>query len=198
VRIDKTVRSGAETRRALAATTPRVTCPSVRDRLPAIPAQAKRAVDNRLAALDRGYAAANERMAASRGRIDARLNSSILDDLREQRTKLVKGLSDSIAAAGGGRTSGMVSLVECDTNYDGLHAAMRHTAAGVKAGLAANQQVQCPTVRDKLPGVPDQALNEVNRNLAELDRQISEATNAWSPPAGRAARTSSTTPSSGP
>jgi hypothetical protein len=175
VRIDRTVRSGAETQRALAATTPMVTCPNVRNRLPAVPARAKRDVDNRLAALDRGYAAANERMATSKGRIDARLNSSVLADLRKQRTRLVKGISDSIAAAGGGRTSGMVSLVECDTNYDGMHAAMRHTAASVKAGLAASQQVQCPTVRDKLPGVPAQALDEVNRNLAELDRQLSEA-----------------------
>jgi hypothetical protein len=175
VRIDKTVRSGADTQRALAATTPMVTCPSVRKRLPAVPVGAKRAVDDRLDALDRGYAAANERMATGKGRIDARLNSSVLADLRAQRTTLIKGISDSIAAAGGGRTSGMISLVECDTDYDGMHAAMRHTAASVKAGLAANQQVQCPTVRDKLPGVPAAALDEVNRNLAELDRQISEA-----------------------
>ena len=175
VRIDKTVRSGAEAQRALAATTPMVTCPSVRNRLPAVPVQAKRAVEDRLAALDRGYAAANERMAAGKGRVDARLNSAVLDDLRGQRAELIKGISDSIAAAGGGRTAGMVSLVECDTNYDGMHAAMRHTAASVRAGLSANQQVQCPAVRDKLPGVPVQAVDEVNRNLAELDRQISEA-----------------------
>ncbi|GAA3926197.1 DUF1996 domain-containing protein [Actinoplanes auranticolor] len=175
VRIDKSVRSGAEAQRALAATTPRVTCPSVRDRLPAVPAKAKRAVDLRLAELDRGYAAANERMAAGKGRIDARLNTAVLADLRQQRARLIKGISGSIAAAGGGRTSGMVSLVECDTDYDGMHAAMRHTAASVKAGLAANPQVRCPAVRDKLPGVPAQALDEVNRNLAELDRQVSEA-----------------------
>nr|WP_221381874.1 DUF1996 domain-containing protein [Actinoplanes polyasparticus] len=175
VRIDKTVRSGAEAQRALAATTPRVTCPSVRDRLPAVPAAAKRAVDSRLAALDRGYAAANERMAAGKGRVDARLNSAVLAELRQQRAELIKGISDGIAAAGGGRTSGMVSLVECDTNYDGMHAGMRHTAAGLKAGLAASSQIQCPTVRDKLPGVPARAVDEVNRNLAELDRQLSEA-----------------------
>jgi hypothetical protein len=175
VRIDKTVRSGAEAQQALAATTPRVTCPSVRDRLPAVPAQAKRAVDNKLAALDRGYAAANEQMATSKGRVDARLNSAVLADLRQQRADLIKGISDSIATAGGGRTSGMVSLVECDTNYDGMHAKMQHTAASLKAALDASSQIQCPTVRDKLPGVPAQAVNEVNRNLAELDKQISEA-----------------------
>jgi hypothetical protein len=136
-------------------------------------------------------------MAAGRGRIDARLNSSVLADLREQRAPLIKGISDSIAAAGGGRTTGMVSLVECDTNYDGMHAAMRHTAAGVRAGLAANQQVQCPTVRDKLPGVPARALDEVNRNLAELDRQLSEANERLVTTRGQGGRTSSTTPSSG-
>jgi len=175
VRIDKTVRSGNDTKRALAATTPMVTCPNVRDRLPAVPARAKAAVDARLAALDRAVAAANKKMATSKGRIDARLNASVLAGLRTQRTKLIKGISARIAAAGGGRTSGMVSLVECDTNYDGMHAAMRHNTASVKAGLAASSQIQCPTVRDKLPGVPGQALNEVNRNLAELDRQLSEA-----------------------
>jgi hypothetical protein len=40
VRIDKSVRSGAETRAALAATTPVVVCPSVGDRLPAVPVPA--------------------------------------------------------------------------------------------------------------------------------------------------------------
>jgi hypothetical protein len=175
VRIDKTVRSGADTARALAATTPMVTCPNVRDRLPAVPARARAAVDTRLAALDRAVAAADKRMAASKGRIDARLNASVLADLRTQRTRLIKGISDKIAAAGGGRTSGMVSLVECDTNYDGMHARMRHSTASVKAALAASSQIQCPTVRDKLPGVPSAAVNEVNRNLAELDRQLSEA-----------------------
>jgi hypothetical protein len=175
VRIDKAVRSGVDTRRALAATTPMVTCPGVRDRLPAVPAPAKRAVDTKLAALDRAYAAANRKMAAGKGRIDAAYNESVLASLRARRTELIKGISDSIAAAGGGRTAGLVSLVECDTDYDGMHAAMRHTAASVKAGLVATPQIQCPTVRDKLPGIPGQALDEVNRNLAELDRQISEA-----------------------
>ncbi|SDT51819.1 DUF1996 domain-containing protein [Actinoplanes derwentensis] len=175
VRIDRTVRSGAEVARALSATTPMVTCPSVRNRLPAVPARARAAVDTRLASLDRVAAAADKRMAASKGRIDARLNASVLADLRTQRARLIKGISDDIAAAGGGRTSGLVSLVECDASYDGMHAGMRHSVAGVKAALAASAQIQCPTVRDKLPGVPAQAVGEVNRSLAELDRQLSEA-----------------------
>jgi hypothetical protein len=35
--------------------------------------------------------------------------------------------------------------------------------------------VSCPSVRDRLPGLPDQAVDEVNRNLGELDKQIAEA-----------------------
>jgi hypothetical protein len=112
---------------------------------------------------------------ASKGRIDAQLNQSLLASLRERRTRLIKGMSDAIASAGGGRTSGMVSLVECDVTYDGMHARMRHTAADVGAKAVATARIQCPTVRDKLPGVPGQALDEVNRNLTELDRQLSEA-----------------------
>ncbi|MEV8508852.1 DUF1996 domain-containing protein [Actinoplanes sp. NPDC051475] len=175
VRIDKSVRSSADTRRALAATTPTVVCPSVRDRLPAVPMGAWNSVRAGLRSLDLATAWANDRMAASKGRIDARANESLLASLRTRRARLIRALSDSIAAAGGGRTAGMVSLVECDVDYDGMHAAMRHTAAEVKAKLAATPQVQCPAVRDKLPAVPAQALDEVNRNLADLDRQLSEA-----------------------
>ncbi|MEV4703182.1 DUF1996 domain-containing protein [Actinoplanes sp. NPDC049316] len=175
VRIDRSVRSGTDTRRALAATTPTVTCPGVRNRLPAVPAGARDAVLARLRSLDEATARANARMASNRGRIDARANDALLTSLRTERVRLIKGISDSIAAAGGGRSSGLVSLVECDVSYDGMHAAMRHTAAELKGRLVASPQVQCPTVRDKLPGVPAPALDEVNRNLTELDRQIAEA-----------------------
>ncbi|WP_233414163.1 DUF1996 domain-containing protein [Nucisporomicrobium flavum] len=175
VRIDKSVRSGADTRRALAATTPTVTCPNVRDRLPAVPTGARTAVSEKLRRLDDATARADDRMAANRGRIDARSNDTLLTALRAERARLIKGISDSIAVAGGGRSSGLVSLVECDVSYDGMHAAMRHTAADVRAHTVASPQVRCPTVRDKLPGVPPAAVAEVNRNLTELDRQIAEA-----------------------
>ncbi|WP_199514113.1 DUF1996 domain-containing protein [Nucisporomicrobium flavum] len=174
VRIDRSVRSATAVRQALASTTPTVTCPRVRDRLPAVPAGARQAVLARLRSLDEATARADERMANSRGRIDARANDALLASLRTERARLIKGISDSITA-GGGRSSGLVSLVECDVSYDGMHAAMRHTAAEVKARTVASAQVRCPTVRDKLPGVPAPAVAEVDRNLAELDRQIAEA-----------------------
>ncbi|WP_346116208.1 hypothetical protein [Micromonospora coerulea] len=48
----------------------------------------------------------------------------------------------------------------------------------VKAGggaAAGPPTVACPDVKGKLPQVPDQARNEVDRNLAQLDAQIAEA-----------------------
>ncbi|WP_422735560.1 DUF1996 domain-containing protein [Micromonospora sp. WMMD729] len=176
VRIDRTVRSGRQVQQALAQTQPMVVCPSVGKRLRAVPTGARATVDRLLAELDRQQAAANQRMSASRGRIDAAFNREILDPLRARRATLLREITASVIAAGGGQP-GLVSLVDCDVSYDDMHARMPDSAhrASATAARAANPRVQCPTVRDRLPGVPAGALAEVNRNLDDLDRQISEA-----------------------
>ncbi|GAB1691014.1 DUF1996 domain-containing protein [Krasilnikovia sp. M28-CT-15] len=177
VRIDRSVRSGSQVRQALARTQPVIACPRVGDRLPAVPAEVRAVVVRRLAELGRLEATANQRMATSRGRIDAALNNRILDGLRSRRAALIQSISASIGTAGGTRPTGLVSLVDCDVSYDGMHAAMPggSHAASVQAARAATPQVRCPGARDKLPGVPAPVLAEVNRNLDQLDRQISEA-----------------------
>ncbi|MFG1839585.1 DUF1996 domain-containing protein [Micromonospora sp. NPDC049175] len=176
VRIDKTVRSGRHVQQALAQTQPMVVCPSVGKRLRAVPASARDTVDRLLAELERQQAAANQRMTASRGRIDAAFNREVLDALRARRAVLLKEISTTITA-GGGNQPGLVSLVDCDVSYDDMHARMPDSAhrASANAAQAANPRIQCPAVRDRLPGVPNRALAEVNRNLDDLDRQVSEA-----------------------
>jgi hypothetical protein len=176
VRIDRSVRAGNNAvQQALAATSGTVVCPSVRDRLPAVPAAAKSAVDRQLADLEQLEVIAGRRVLASRG-VNARLNNDVLQWLRTRRATALAEIGDTIRANGGRRPAGMVSFADCDVSYDAIHAKLHsnHTA-GTKAGSVANSTVQCPGVRDRLPGVPRQALDEVNRNLAELDRQISEA-----------------------
>ena len=168
VRIDKAVR--ADTAAALADTVPTVSCPTVRDRLPAMPADVRAAVDRQLAKLDRAQAAANERIAASRGQIDADFNNSVIRPLRAQRATALKKISTMLTRQGR-KPAGLVSLVECEVSYDGMHAG--HSAASTRS--VANPNVRCPSVRDKLADVPDQAVDEVNRNLAELDQQIANA-----------------------
>lgn len=91
VRIDKAVRANAGA--ALATTTPTVSCPRVRDRLPAVPARLRAAIDRRLAELDRAVAAANDRIAAGKGRIDPDLNDSVIARLRAERATALKKIS---------------------------------------------------------------------------------------------------------
>ncbi|MFI2665019.1 DUF1996 domain-containing protein [Micromonospora carbonacea] len=170
VRIDKSVRADLDPQ-ALGAVQPTVSCPRVADRLPAVPASARDGVRRDLAALDRQLASANGRMAASRGRIDQRLNQSVLGALRAERAETIKRISRTMSGAGS-RPRGLVSLVDCEVSYDGLHAT--HSAAPATAS-GASPGVRCPSVRDKLPGVPASALDEVNRNLDLLDQQIAEA-----------------------
>jgi hypothetical protein len=173
VRIDKSVRANGEAvRQALAGTKPEVTCPTVGDRLPAVPAGAKTAVDQRLAALDTLTASAGVRIKGARPGVDVQLNNAVLTWLGAQRAGLLAEIAGVIAAHGGERPTGMIALADCDLSYDGLHAAMPGSHAGPSA-TAANPQVKCPSVRDKLPGVPQPAMAEVNRGLAELDRLTS-------------------------
>jgi len=172
VRIDENVRAEqADTDAALAETTPTVSCPSVADRLPAVPSSAAGQVKSLLAKLDKLTAAANARLAASKGQIDADFNNSVLDPLRTQRTATIKQISQ-VMTWNGRKPVGLVSTVECEVSYDGLHAG--HTAASAKADVAT-PTVSCPSVKDQLPAIPDQAVDEVNRNLSELDNQIAEA-----------------------
>jgi hypothetical protein len=172
VRIDRSVRATSDqVRQALAATSGTVVCPSVRTSLPAVPVPAKAAVERELSYLDQLEVTADQRILATRG-VNTRLDTEVLQWLRTRRAAALTRLGDTIRAAGGQRPAGLVSLTDCDISYDTIHAGphTNHTAA-----QSATPQVQCPTVRDKLPGVPRQALSEVNRDLGELDRQISEA-----------------------
>jgi len=134
VRIDENVRAEqADTDAALANTTPTVSCPSVADRLPAVPSSAAGQVQSLLAKLDKLTAAANARLAASKGQIDADFNNSVLDPLRTQRTAIIKQIS-RVMSWNGRKPAGLVSTVECEVSYDGLHAG--HTAASAKASVA--------------------------------------------------------------
>ncbi|MFC0112168.1 hypothetical protein [Kibdelosporangium aridum] len=94
------------------------------------------------------------------------------------------------------RPANLVSLADCDLSYDGAH-----TGHGSNGGNGAEASeppavtptINCPAVRDKLPGIPSQAVEEVNRNLTLLDKQIAEANQRLVTTQGQAGRTSSTT-----
>ncbi|GAA2703300.1 DUF1996 domain-containing protein [Actinoplanes palleronii] len=174
VRIDPAVRADdTRVREALSGTSGAVVCPAVRDRLPAVPVGAAAAVARQLSDLDQAEAAADRRILAVRG-VNADLTNEVLSTLGSDRAAALTTIGAAIRRAGGQWPTGMVSLADCDVSYDGVHAAL-HTSSAKPGGPVATPQVRCPSVRDKLPGVPQRALAEVDRSLAELDRQISEA-----------------------
>ncbi|MDG4831396.1 DUF1996 domain-containing protein [Solwaraspora sp. WMMD1047] len=171
VRIDRSVRADAG---ADPGGVPTVSCPRPGDRLPAVPAAAADEVRRSLAELDRQVAEANARLAANGGRIDADFNNSVLGPLRFRRAATL----DRIAVAmdrHGPRPTGLVSMVDCAVSYDALHAGHHGAGSATGTGTLATPTVRCPNVRDRLPGVPAPAVDEVNRNLALLDKQIAEA-----------------------
>jgi hypothetical protein len=169
VRIDRTVR--ADGRTPIDGATPAVSCPDVGDRLGAVPDSAAPAVTRELSALDRFTATADAALAAHRDGADARFTTAVLTALRGRRAATVQRISRILAAAGH-RPAGLVSTVDCQVDYDGLHA---HTTAADAAATPTTPTVACPDVRQHLSAVPDRAVDEVNRGLARLDEQIAAA-----------------------
>ncbi|MCW6003291.1 DUF1996 domain-containing protein [Micromonospora sp. CPCC 205371] len=153
-----------------------VKCPTVRDKLPAVPAPAAAEVNRNLALLDQQLTEANQRLVTSRGEGGPNFaNNAILGPLRSKRVATLDRIAIAIGRQGT-RPTGLVSLAECDLSYDGAHA--NHgggTVAGGSSGNEVTPTVSCPSVRDRLPAVPARATAEVNRNLALLDQQIAEA-----------------------
>jgi hypothetical protein len=183
VRIDRTANRqanpiGANADTLKAAGTPTVACPTVADKLPAVPVPASAEVDGNLRLLDRQIAEANRRIAATRGQGGPNfVDNAILGPLRAKRAATLDRIGIVIGRHGS-RPAGLVSLADCDLSYDGVHAGhsgSNGTGAPAPAPGAMTPTVNCPTVRDKLSAVPSGAVDEVNRNLTLLDRQIAEA-----------------------
>ena len=166
VRIDTGSKGGGQNTGGTSA----ITCPTVRDKLPAIPDQAMAEVNQNLAQLDQQIADATQRLKSASGRIGSNfINNAILGPLRDKRAATLNRIANAIGR-GADRPRGLLPLAECELSWDGQHAG--HSSG---SGNTATPTVNCPTVRDKLPGIPAQALAQVNENLAQLDKQIAAA-----------------------
>jgi len=168
-----------------------IVCPTVADRLPAVPSEARAEVDRNLQLLNTQIAEANQRLVTSRGQGGPNfVNNAILGPLKDKRAATI----DRIAIAIGrhaARPTGLDSLAACRLIQGQPPATAvvpapvatkttaapppptRTTAAPAPAGAAG--AISCPSVADKLPAIPAQAQAEVDRNLALLDTQIAEA-----------------------
>ncbi|WP_433046178.1 hypothetical protein [Dactylosporangium sp. CS-033363] len=165
-----------------------IECPSVAEKLPAVPAQAQAEVDRNLTLLNTQVAEANQRLATSQGQGGPNfVRNAILGPLQDKRAATL----DRIAIAIGrhaARPTGLESLAPCRL-VQGRPPATAAVPARTRTGAAnsttkpapvrttaeAAGTIACPSVVDKLPAVPAQAQAEVDRNLALLDTQIAEA-----------------------
>ncbi len=162
-------------------------CPSVADRLPAVPAEARTEVDRNLALLDKQIAEANARLAASQGEGGPNfVDNAILGPLKSKRVATIDRIAIAIGRRAA-RPTGLDALAACslggaaandDASNGGAPAGDPPRSAAPRAGDQASAgapTVNCPSVEDRLPAVPREAQAEVTRNLALLDKQVGEA-----------------------
>jgi hypothetical protein len=160
----------------------KISCPSVADKLPAVPAQSQAEVERNLALLNTQIAEADKRLASSVGQGGPNfVQNAILGPLKDKRISTIDRIVISIGrhatkpvldeqglgtcAVGG---SGAVATPE----PTGVATANPGTGNGNQAGAAPT--VNCPELKG-LPSVPAQAQAEVERNLTLLQTQVNEA-----------------------
>ncbi|MEU2987874.1 hypothetical protein ABZ647_26085 [Micromonospora aurantiaca] len=195
--------AGENNRPATTAAAQTVNCPTVRDKLPAVPAAASAQVERELANLDQEIARQNERLARQAVRPEggpAFIDNAILGPLRSKRVAVLDRIEIAFNRIGAQRPD-LDALAACSLNAPGVPSAVNGGAgqngagqngngnaggqngnAGGQNGNAGGQNgnaggaartVNCPRV--VLPAVPAAAAGQVQAELATLDKQIAEA-----------------------
>ncbi|MEU7711774.1 hypothetical protein AB0B03_07500 [Micromonospora chalcea] len=193
--------AGENNRPATTAAAQTVNCPTVRDKLPAVPAAASAQVERELANLDQEIARQNERLARQAVRPEggpAFIDNAILGPLRSKRVAVLDRIEIAFNRIGAQRPN-LDALAACSLNAPGVPSAVNGGAgqnAGGQNGNAGGQNgnnggqngnaggqngnaggqartVNCPRVA--LPAVPATAAGQVQAELATLDKQIAEA-----------------------
>ena len=165
---------------------PTVDCPTVGDKLSAVPASAQAEVSRNLAQLNTQIEEANRRLATSQGEGGPNfVQNAILGPLKDKRAATIDRIAISIGRKGT-RPQGLESLATCTLATGGGGGAAEDPEA--PAGEPPAEQppaeeeppagvgtITCPDVASQLPAVPAGAKAEVDRNLAQLENQIAEA-----------------------
>ncbi|MFE2646539.1 hypothetical protein ACFXDO_28865 [Streptomyces nigra] len=193
----------AETARTLAGPGT-ISCPDVTGQLPAIPASAQAEVDRNLAQLQTQITEANQRLADTVGQGGPNfVQNAILGPLEDKRVAALNRIETAIGRAAA-KPDGLEALAGCTLNADGAGTgagaddgaeATPSEPAGADGNAGAGQDtgngnagngegagantgagtITCPDVTDELPAIPASAQAEVDRNLAQLQTQITEA-----------------------
>ncbi len=161
---------------------PTVNCPTVADKLGAVPAQAQAEIARNLQLLNTQIQEANTRIVNTQGQGGANfIQNAILGPLKDKRFATINRMETAI-----GRT-----IAKPDLNAEGLSTCTLNTNGGGNAapepsqvpeasvssgaaGAAGVPTVACPDVVINV-AIPAQAAAEIDRNLALLQTQINEA-----------------------
>jgi len=186
----ETSKSGTQNATTKAASPGTVNCPAVAPSLPAIPASAKAEVDRNLTLLNTQISEANKRLVDTVGQGGPNfIQNAILGPLKDKRVATINRIATAIGRTAA-KPQGLDSLAPCTLNAVGGAAAATPTATasasaaataqagggtGAASGSTAAGTISCPDVASKLPAIPASAKAEVDRNLALLNTQISEA-----------------------
>ncbi|MDI6101097.1 hypothetical protein QLQ12_21010 [Actinoplanes sp. NEAU-A12] len=161
---------------------PTVNCPTVADKLGAVPASAQAEIGRNLQLLNTQIQEANARIVSTQGQGGANfIQNAILGPLKDKRFAAINRMETAIGRSAAKPDLNAEGLSGCSLNAGGGgNAAPEPTqvpAASVAAGAAAAANVptvNCPNVVINV-AVPASAQAEIDRNLALLQTQINEA-----------------------
>lgn len=169
-----------------AAAVPTVLCPSVQDKLPAIPAAAQAEVTRNLALLDTQITEADQRLVSTQGQGGPNfVNNAILGPLKDKRVSTIDRIATAIGRHAT-KPAGLDALAPCALSTGGSAPTSSSTATASSTSATATSgsatqagvpTVNCPSVADQLPAVPAAAQAGVTAELANLDKEIAEANN---------------------
>ncbi|WP_328477139.1 hypothetical protein OHA21_23740 [Actinoplanes sp. NBC_00393] len=160
---------------------PTVNCPTVADKLPAVPASAQAEIERNLALLNTQIQEANNRIRNTVGQGGANfIQNAILGPLEDKRFATINRMETAIGRAAAKPDLNAEGLAPCSLNQNGGgNAAPEPTgvATADPDDVAANlPTVNCPAVTIAV-AIPASAQAEIDRNLALLNTQIQEANN---------------------
>lgn len=153
---------------AAAAAAQTITCPSVADKLTAVPASAQAEVDSNLALLDKQVVDANQRLQSSVGQGGPNfVQNAILGPLKSKRVATIDRIGIAIGRTGAQRPAGLAGLENCTLNAAGGGAGA--TPPGGNGGNAGGGQTAVgPVAADFVD------IRKVQPNV----RQVTNARNA--------------------
>jgi hypothetical protein len=164
------------TQNAEAAGAGTISCPSVADKLPAIPAESQAEVQRNLALLNTQIAEANKRLSTSAGEGGPNfVQNAILGPLKDKRVSTIDRIVISIGRHATKPVLDEQGLGTCTVGGSGSVSTPEPTAvATADPGSQKAPTVNCPSLTG-LPSIPAQAQAEVQSNLTLLQTQINEA-----------------------